>query len=52
MAESDVSEQEVAEFREIFNLVDRDGGGTIDVKELEQLMDLVGVNASEVGTIT
>ena len=52
MAESGVSEQEVAEFREIFNLVDRDGGGTIDVKELEQLMDLVGVNASEVGTIT
>jgi hypothetical protein len=26
----------------------QDGGGTIDVKELEQLMDLVGVNASEV----
>jgi hypothetical protein len=80
----DIPEQEVAEFREIFNLVDRvrmpactrrspvqctsspsaralarsflcfvsaglvqDGGGSIDVKELEQLMDLVGVNASE-----
>jgi len=42
-----VSAQEVQEFREIFNLVDRDGGGTIDTKELEQLMDLVGVNASE-----
>merc|ERR1719331_2263920 len=25
-----VSDQEVQEFREIFNLVDRDGGGTID----------------------
>ena len=42
-----ISEQEVQEFREIFNLVDRDGGGSIDVKELEQLMDLVGVNATE-----
>ena len=47
MATAEVSDQEVQEFREIFNLVDRDGGGTIDTKELEQLMDLVGVNASE-----
>jgi calmodulin len=30
--------EELAEFREIFNLVDRDGGGTISQAELGELM--------------
>ena len=30
--------EELAEFREIFNLVDRDGGGTITQEELGELM--------------
>ena len=29
-----LSAEELAEFREIFNLVDRDGGGTITKEEL------------------
>ena len=31
-----------SEFREIFNLVDLDGGGSIDAEELGELMDLLG----------
>jgi calmodulin len=33
--------------REIFNLVDRDGGGSISKKELKQLMDTLAINASQ-----
>ena len=33
-----LSSEELAEFREIFNLVDRDGGGTITQEELGELM--------------
>eukprot|EP00937_MAST-01D_sp_MAST-1D-sp2_P000214 g214.t1 len=36
------SDAELKTLREIFNLVDADGGGTIDSEELERLMDLVG----------
>ena len=38
-----LSEDELAEFREIFNLVDRDGGGTITKEELGELMDALGM---------
>ena len=31
------------DLREIFQLVDRDGGGTIDMDELQQLMLLLGI---------
>jgi calmodulin len=41
-----LSEDEVAEFREIFNLVDRDGGGSITASELGELMDTLGIDAS------
>ena len=33
---------EVCEYREIFQLVDLDGGGSIDGEELGELMDLLG----------
>ena len=46
MATSNLSEGELAEFREIFNLVDRDGGGTITKEELGELMDTLGIDAS------
>lgn len=36
--------EEIAEFREIFNLVDRDGGGTITKVELAELMDTLGID--------
>ena len=36
----------IAEFREIFNLVDRDGGGTITKEELGELMDTLGIDAT------
>ena len=41
-----LSPEEVAEFREIFNLVDRDGGGSISAAELGELMDTLGIDAS------
>ena len=42
-----LSHEELAEFREIFNLVDRDGGGSISKEELGELMDTLGINASQ-----
>ena len=41
-----LSAEELAEFREIFNLVDRDGGGTITKEELGELMDTLGIDAT------
>ena len=41
-----LSEEEISEFREIFNLVDRDGGGSISSEELGELMDTLGIDAS------
>ena len=41
-----LSKEELAEFREIFNLVDRDGGGTITKEELGELMDTLGIDAT------
>mmetsp|Transcript_10595 Transcript_10595/g.18696 ORF Transcript_10595/g.18696 Transcript_10595/m.18696 type:complete len:152 (-) Transcript_10595:80-535(-) len=43
---SSLSEEELAEFKEIFNLVDRDGGGTITKEELGELMDTLGIDAT------
>lgn len=40
-----LSESEIAEFREIFNLVDKDGGGSISKLELAELMDTLGIDA-------
>lgn len=42
-----LTEQELREFKEIFDLVDRDGGGTISRDELQNLMDTLGVKPSE-----
>jgi len=41
-----LTNEELAEFREIFNLVDRDGGGTITKEELGELMDTLGIDAT------
>ena len=41
-----LSEEEIAEFREIFSLVDKDGGGSITGDELGELMDTLGIEAS------
>ena len=37
-----LSDQEVEELREVFNLVDRDGGGTISSSEVHQLLIMLG----------
>ena len=42
-----LSPQEEQEFREIFDLVDSDKGGTISKKELQQLMETLGIHASQ-----
>eukprot|EP01038_Epipyxis_sp_PR26KG_P009991 gene9991-13443_t len=41
-----LTQEEIAEFREIFNLVDKDGGGTITKVELAELMETLGIDAS------
>eukprot|EP00397_Hematodinium_sp_SG-2012_P069731 GEMP01122023.1.p1 GENE.GEMP01122023.1~~GEMP01122023.1.p1 ORF type:complete len:174 (+),score=38.30 GEMP01122023.1:71-523(+) len=41
---SQLSERDLAEFREIFNLVDVDRGGTISTVELGDLMEILGVS--------
>ena len=38
---------EVSEFRETFNLVDKDHGGSIDEDELAELMELLGMHKSK-----
>lgn len=46
MAKSGLSQSELSEFREIFNLVDKDQGGSISSMELAELMSTLGINAS------
>jgi len=41
-----LTEEEIAEFREIFNLVDKDGGGSITKLELAELMETLGIDAT------
>jgi len=41
-----LSPEEIAEFREIFNLVDKDGGGSITKVELGDLMETLGIEAT------
>jgi calmodulin len=47
MAGSGLSTAELAEFREIFDLVDKDKGGSISSAELAELMTTLGINASQ-----
>ena len=42
-----LTEEELSEFREIFNLVDLDKGGTISKEELRQLMTTLGLKPSQ-----
>ena len=42
-----MSKEELAEFREIFDLVDKDKGGSISRDELGELMDTLGIWASK-----
>ena len=41
------TEEELAEFQEIFNLVDLDKGGTISKDELKQLMNTLGLKPTQ-----
>ncbi|RLN92521.1 hypothetical protein BBJ28_00011329 [Nothophytophthora sp. Chile5] len=41
-----LTSEELVEFREIFNLVDRDRGGSITKVELGELMDTLGIDTS------
>ena len=41
-----LSPEEINEFREIFNLVDKDRGGSITKVELSELMDTLGIDAT------
>merc|ERR1711988_931919 len=42
-----LSEEELSEFREIFNLVDSDGSGEISREELGELISTLGLKASQ-----
>ena len=44
---SHLNADELAEFREIFKLVDRDGSGTITKEELAELMETLGIDATQ-----
>jgi len=41
-----LSEEDLNEFREIFNLVDTDRGGSIGIEELKRLMDTLGIRTT------
>merc|ERR1740121_1397622 len=41
-----LSEEDLHEFREIFNLVDTDRGGSIGIEELKRLMDTLGIRTT------
>mmetsp|Transcript_5360 Transcript_5360/g.7249 ORF Transcript_5360/g.7249 Transcript_5360/m.7249 type:complete len:156 (+) Transcript_5360:193-660(+) len=40
----ELTEEEVSEFREVFDLVDLDKGGSISASEVKDLMSLLGMN--------
>ena len=42
-----LTDDEIVELREIFNLVDEDRGGTISENELKHLLTTVGIQATE-----
>ncbi|KAA0162517.1 hypothetical protein FNF28_04691 [Cafeteria roenbergensis] len=42
-----LTKQELQEYREIFNLVDKDGGGSISADELADLMETLGIHAKK-----
>mmetsp|Transcript_1051 Transcript_1051/g.3414 ORF Transcript_1051/g.3414 Transcript_1051/m.3414 type:complete len:158 (-) Transcript_1051:2228-2701(-) len=42
----ELTEDEVREFREVFDLVDKDKGGTISPSEVKELMGLLGMHPS------
>lgn len=44
---SEMTKKENAEFREIFNLVDRNGSGLISKDELTELMHSLGIEATQ-----
>lgn len=45
--ELNLTEAEAFEFREIFDIIDLDGGGTIDLHELEELLDLLSMDHTQ-----
>merc|ERR1712072_117023 len=47
MGKSDLSEKQIAEIREAFDLFDTDGGGTIDAAELGTAMEALGFKSSK-----
>ena len=46
MESEQLTNDELSEFREIFNLVDRDNGGTITKEELAELLETLGIETS------
>eukprot|EP00195_Chlamydomonas_chlamydogama_P009706 CAMPEP_0202899710 /NCGR_PEP_ID=MMETSP1392-20130828/7867_1 /ASSEMBLY_ACC=CAM_ASM_000868 /TAXON_ID=225041 /ORGANISM="Chlamydomonas chlamydogama, Strain SAG 11-48b" /LENGTH=154 /DNA_ID=CAMNT_0049585965 /DNA_START=94 /DNA_END=558 /DNA_ORIENTATION=- len=47
MAGVELTEQEINEFREVFDLMDRDKGGTLSIEEVKQLMEMLGMKVKQ-----
>lgn len=46
VAGMELSEQDLAGFREVFDLVDKDGSGAIDAEEVHELLSILGMEAT------
>ena len=42
-ASLNLTEKEVKDLREIFDLMDKDSGGTLSIEEIKQLMEMLGM---------
>jgi calmodulin len=47
MSDIKLTEEEISEFKEAFNMIDRDGGGTIGIKEIRTLLNVLGSEPPE-----
>jgi Ca2+-binding EF-hand superfamily protein len=47
MADIKLTEEEISEFKEVYHMIDRDGGGSISIKEIGDLMRALDMDPPE-----